>query len=89
MKKIIFILIAFLAVFNGNAQIKTPVKWTTKTEKISDTEYNIILKGTIEEGWHLYSQFTPEGGPLPLELKFDVNKANYSLIGNFIIKFHY
>ena len=81
MKKIIFILITFLAVFSGNAQIKTPVKWTTKTEKVSETEYNLVFKATIEAEWHMYSQFTPENGPLAIVMTFKNQKGNYQLIG--------
>jgi thiol:disulfide interchange protein DsbD len=79
--KLFFLLLSLLTVASVNAQILNPVKWNHRVEKIAETEFNLVLEGTIEEGWHLYSQFTPEGGPLPLELKFDVNKANYSLIG--------
>jgi len=81
MKKIFFLLLVFLAFANGNAQILDPVKWTSKTEKISDTEFNLVFEGVIDEGWHMYSQFTPDGGPLPLELKFAAAKGNYNLVG--------
>jgi thiol:disulfide interchange protein len=81
MRKIIFILFTLLAFVNVNAQIVEPVKWTTKTEKISDTEYTLVFEGVIDEGWHVYSQFTPEGGSLPLELLFENQKNNYTLLG--------
>src|SRR5690606_21827798 len=35
----------------------------------------------IEPDWHVYSQFTPEGGPLPLELIFKNSAGNFQLIG--------
>lgn len=79
--KIIIMLLAFLAFANGSAQMLNPVKWTSKTEKISETEFNLVLEGVLDEGWHLYSQFTPEGGPLPLELKFIAANGNYNLVG--------
>lgn len=81
MKKILFLLFAFLVYTNGIAQILDPVKWKSKTEKISETEFNLILEGTIESGWHVYSQFTPDGGPIPLELKFAESAVNYELVG--------
>lgn len=81
MKKILYLLLAFLAVNNLQAQILTPVKWTTKTEKISDTEFNLIIKGTIDDEWHVYSQFTPDNGPLPMTLTFKNQAGNYELIG--------
>lgn len=81
MKKALFFLITILAIANLNAQIVNPVKWTSRVEKLSDTEFNLIMEGKIEDGWHMYSQFTPENGPLPAEFKFENAKGNYELIG--------
>ncbi len=81
MKKIVLLLLAFLAFANVNSQLLDPVKWTSKIEKISDTEYNLVFEGTIEKDWHVYSQFTPDGGPLPLELIFKDQKTNFNLLG--------
>lgn len=81
MKKVLFLLLSFLAFANVNAQILNPVKWTSKVEKISDAEFNLVMEGKIDEGWHMYSQFTPDGGPLPAEFKFNDAKGNFELIG--------
>ncbi len=81
MKKIILLLVAFLACANVNAQILDPAKWTTKIEKKSDTKYLLIFNAVIDNEWHLYSQFTPDGGPLPLEIIFKNQKGNFKLIG--------
>lgn len=81
MKKIFFLLLAFLAFAKGNSQILDPVKWTTKVEKKSDTNYLLTFNGIIESDWHMYSQFTPDGGPLPLELIFKNQKGNFNLVG--------
>ncbi|WP_338648199.1 cytochrome c biogenesis protein CcdA [Flavobacterium sp. KS-LB2] len=81
MKKLLFILVAFLAFANGNAQILDPAKWTTKIEKKSETNYILTFNAIIENDWHLYSQFTPDGGPLPLEIIFKNQKGNFTLVG--------
>ena len=81
MKKALFFLLSFLALANINAQIIKPVKWSIKVDKISPTEFSLVMKGKIDEGWHLYSQFTPSGGSLPAEFKFENVKGNYELIG--------
>jgi thiol:disulfide interchange protein DsbD len=81
MRKIIFVLLAILAFANGNSQILDPVKWTTKIEKKSETNYILIFNGVIENEWHMYSQFTPDGGPLPMEVIFKNQKGNFNLIG--------
>lgn len=81
MKKIILALL-FLTTFTSlNAQVVNPVKWTSKVEKISETEFNLIISGNIEDEWHVYSQFTPDGGPLPMVLEFKNSKGNFELIG--------
>ena len=81
MRKIIVALLVFLAFAQGNSQILDPVKWTTKIEKKSETNYILTFNGIIENEWHMYSQFTPEGGPLPMEVIFENQKGNYKLIG--------
>lgn len=81
MKKILYLLTAFLFLIQGNAQILNPVKWTTKTEKISENEFNLILNGKIDDEWHVYSQFTPADGPIPMELAFKNQSGNYELMG--------
>lgn len=81
MRKHVFLLLVFLAFATGNAQILDPVKWTTQIEKKSETNYILTFNGIIEADWHMYSQFTPEGGPLPLEVLFKNQKGNFDLIG--------
>ncbi|MFA8450868.1 MAG: cytochrome c biogenesis protein CcdA [Bacteroidales bacterium] len=52
-----FIFLAFFAfISNLNAQILEPVKWKFSKEKLSDNEYKLIFKASIDEHWHLYSQ---------------------------------
>ena len=65
----------------ANAQILDPVKWTSKVEKKSDTEYVLIFDAVIEEHWHVYSQFTPDGGGLPMEVIFNNAEGNYEAAG--------
>lgn len=81
MKKLIFV-IAFLSFVFGNSQILEPVKWTTSVEKISDTEYVLLSKATIEKGWHLYSQNVPENGPIPTTFIYDDSEGNFKIVGN-------
>lgn len=81
MKKIIVLLVVLLAFAKGNAQLLNPVKWTTQIEKKADGNYVLTFNGVIETGWHLYSQFTAEGGSLPLEVGFKNQKGNFELIG--------
>ena len=76
------LLLSFLLVsISGISQILNPVKWKSSIKKVSDTEYLLVFDATIEPEWHVYSQFTPENGPLPMEIKFEKNN-NFSLIGS-------
>ena len=81
MKKLLFILLALISIQFVSAQIKEPVKWKSKVEKVSNNEFNLISTATIEKDWHVYSQYTPDDGPLPMVLNFKDSKGNYELIG--------
>lgn len=73
MKKYI---IAGILLFYANflfAQIQNPVSWTTSYKKINDKTYEIHLTTNIDNGWHIYSQHTPEGGPFPTSFTFTKN----------------
>jgi thiol:disulfide interchange protein DsbD len=60
----------------------TPVKWSFSKKKLSDSEYQLIFKASIENTWHLYSQNTPPppDGPLPTVFTFEKNPG-YELVG--------
>lgn len=74
-------LFLFLLTFSiGFSQIHDPVKWTTSVEKISETEYDLIINAAIEKNWHLYSQNVPADGPIATAFTFE-KKSNYQLVG--------
>ncbi|RZJ64610.1 MAG: thiol:disulfide interchange protein, partial [Flavobacterium sp.] len=81
MKRLAYLLLCFFTFISANAQILDPVKWTSKIEKKSDTEYLLIFDAVIEDEWHVYSQHTPEGGVLPLEVLFNNDKGNFEAKG--------
>ncbi|AWK04879.1 thiol:disulfide interchange protein [Flavobacterium crocinum] len=78
--KTILLFLFFFAFAKSNAQILEPVKWTSKIEKKGNNAV-LIFDAVIEKDWHMYSQFTPEGGPLALEITFKNQKGNYELVG--------
>ena len=86
MKNLIGFIVLFLS-FGANAQfadpnakIEDPVRWSYRSEKITDTEFDLVITANIEKGWHVYSQFIKEGGPIPTSFKFTPSK-NYKLKG--------
>jgi DsbC/DsbD-like thiol-disulfide interchange protein len=55
------------------AQVKNPVKWTHSAKKLSTGKYELHMTANLEKGWHLYSQNTPDGGPVPTAFTFTKN----------------
>jgi DsbC/DsbD-like thiol-disulfide interchange protein len=81
MKKLItsaVILLLFTAA--AKAQILTPVHWSYGAKKIGRNEAMVFIKATIDDGWHLYSQFVKDGGPVKTTIAFPPS-ASYTLIG--------
>ncbi|APD05563.1 protein-disulfide reductase [Flavobacteriaceae bacterium UJ101] len=62
-----------------SAQIIDPVKVTESIKKIGDNEYEVALKATIDDKWHLYSMDEQEAG-LPTEVNFLNQEGNYELV---------
>ncbi|MGB5464195.1 MAG: cytochrome c biogenesis protein CcdA, partial [Aureibaculum sp.] len=82
MKKLLYFLLLFI-VFNTslNGQILEPVKWSTTVEKISDSDYDLVINATIDKGWHLYAQSIPDDGPIPTTFSFETQDDAFQLIG--------
>lgn len=73
-------LLAFIAL-NSFAQILDPVKWSFKTESISENEFHLVFEAKLDEGWYVYAQEINGDGPIPTSISFDKN-SNITLIGN-------
>lgn len=73
MRKVIFLLLLSTISLRGVAQLPNPVKFTTSLSAISDNEIQILFKGSIESGWHVYSTDLPEGGPI--SATFNITKV--------------
>ena len=73
MKRLFAVLLLSLVAFCSNAQMKNPVQWVFTAKKINASTYEVHMTATIDEGWHLYSQTTPDGGPTPTAISFAKN----------------
>lgn len=80
MKKFIAVAVFILSTITGFTQILKPVKWSFSSESINEKDAYILLTANIDEGWHVYSQFIEEGGPIPTTFTFN-KSADYKLIG--------
>src|ERR1044072_4164254 len=50
-----------------------PVTWRYSAKKVGAKTYEVRLTALIEFSWHIYSQSTPDGGPLPTKIVFSKN----------------
>jgi Disulphide bond corrector protein DsbC len=55
------------------AQIKDPVSWKYETIKQSGNNYQLVITATIPKPWHIYSQQTAKGGPIPTTIHVNAN----------------
>lgn len=51
----------------------SPVKWSFSAKKKTAGAYDIYLAAIVPSPWHIYSQSTPSGGPLPTKISFSSN----------------
>ena len=80
MKRVYLMIAAMLFTAVAFAQIEAPVKWSYAAKRVSPTEAVVLIKATIDAGWHIYSQNMKEGGPEVTSFTFAPAK-NYTLIG--------
>ena len=80
MKKI-FLFASLLISLVIQSQILDPVSWKTSTKQISNNEFELVMEASIEPHWHMFSQFTPDGGSLPSVFEYKNAKGNYELVG--------
>lgn len=60
-------------IVSASAQMKNPVSWDYQAVKKSADTYEIVLTATVEHPWHIYSQNTGKGGPIPTAVTFKPN----------------
>ncbi len=71
MKKIIIVLV--LIVFTISAATAQKVTWSYTAKKIAGDKYELHITAQPPVGWHIYSQNTPDGGPVPTAFTFNKN----------------
>lgn len=76
----VFFALLTLVSLNAGAQILTPVKWSFSYEPINNTDGYLVLSANIDKGWHMYSQYIGDEGPVPTSFRFTPSKE-YELKG--------
>ncbi|OFY26519.1 MAG: disulfide bond formation protein DsbD [Bacteroidetes bacterium GWF2_35_48] len=82
MKRFFFAAVAIFITLTSFSQVLKPVKWSFSTNKLNETEAELIFKAKMDQGWHLYSQHIPEAEirPVPTFFKINVTK-DFKLVG--------
>ena len=57
------------------AQFQTPVTIKASQNKVSDDVVEIIFRGTVDAGWHVYGTDFADGGPTRAELTLETQKG--------------
>jgi thiol:disulfide interchange protein DsbD len=65
MKVFRIILILCISWIGAQAQFIEPVKWKFDADLLEDGSYQLNFHAAIDDGWHLYSHYIEDGGPIP------------------------
>ncbi|MFD0766497.1 protein-disulfide reductase DsbD N-terminal domain-containing protein [Mucilaginibacter lutimaris] len=80
MKRLFLAVVALVLSVGAKAQVESHVRWAYAAKKTSPTEAVVLIKATIDPGWHIYSQTVKEGGPIKTSFTFAPSKE-YVLVG--------
>ncbi len=69
MRKLTFIVFILFLTFPSFAQIIEPIKWSFDSRQ-NGRDVELIFTAAIDEGWHLYDTYLPEGGPIATQIVF-------------------
>ncbi|SEE15908.1 cytochrome c biogenesis protein CcdA [Prevotella sp. lc2012] len=64
MRKLLSTLFMMLMVLAMQAQMLTPIHFTTQLKELKGGEAELIFSATIDQGWHVYSTDLGDGGPV-------------------------
>jgi len=62
-----------LLVFTMSAVTAQKITWTYTAKKLTGDKYELHITAQPPVGWHVYSQTTPDGGPVPTSFTFNKN----------------
>ncbi len=57
------------------AQFQTPVTIKASQNKVSDDVFEVVFRGTVDAGWHVYGTDFADGGPTRAELTLETQKG--------------
>lgn len=83
MKKglLVFLLTLFVGIFAAFSQVANPTNWSFSQKSLGNNEYELTFKADIQPGWHVYSMYTPAGGPMATTLTLEEAGKGIELLG--------
>lgn len=69
--RLIISILSFFFCTVSFSQLLDPVKWTFDTNQTGPDEHELIFIAKFDDPWKVYSQFTPEGGPVPTSINYE------------------
>jgi DsbC/DsbD-like thiol-disulfide interchange protein len=83
MKKVVLTIFSAVITVMAIAQAQNPVSWNYEAKKKTADMYDIIITATVDHPWHIYSQNTGKGGPVPTSI---IIKPNPLVTKNGVVK---
>ncbi len=80
MKRLILLFFILISAFLVNAQIIEPVKWKFDSKQ-NGNEAELIFKAGIDDTWHLYDTYLPEGGPIATSIIYN-DSTKFDIVGD-------
>lgn len=80
MRAIILFVLIIAHAFTSSGQANQTVQWQFDVKHLGNGELLLRVTANIAPGWHLYSQFIDEGGPIPTKFNFE-NADGLDFIG--------
>ena len=80
--KLLRVLLLLLGGFiTAQAQFIEPVKWSFSSEVLENGAFQLNFHAKIQEGWHLYSHYIEDNGPIPTGFFYD-DSEDFALAGD-------
>lgn len=76
-----FLLTFWVGMAAAFAQVENPSRWSYSQKDLGNGEYELVLKADLQPGWHIYSMYTPAGGPMATTLDFEEAGKGLELLG--------
>lgn len=71
MRKILLLFLLIPAFFKISGQDIKPLSWSYSIKECSEQKFVLSIHAIIAPHWYIYAENMPDGGPLPMIIRFD------------------